>query len=120
LRSALDADVDIEDFGNNSSGYGEGHLYLGTTSISTDGSGFGEFQVVLSGNFSNQVFTATATDSTSGETSEFSLAGSPRVTELRRSGANVEVRFITKFGAHYRVEWTDSLAKPISWHTVSG
>ncbi len=56
------------------SGYGEGKTYLGTASVTTDGSGNARFAFTnTAGNYSGQYITATAT-LTSGDTSEFSLA----------------------------------------------
>jgi hypothetical protein len=60
--------------GNNCdpSGYGEGRLYLGNGSVTTDGSGDADFTIVLSATASpGDSVTATATDP-NGNTSEFS------------------------------------------------
>ncbi len=56
------------------SGYGEGEDYVGSTSANTDTSGNAIFGLAVSGNFTNQYFTATATDTTTGDTSEFNRA----------------------------------------------
>jgi hypothetical protein len=56
------------------SGYGEGQIYAGSATVTTDTGGNAQFGFGLSGNFINQYFTATATDLTTGDTSEFSLA----------------------------------------------
>jgi titin len=53
------------------SGYGQGRFYLGTVSVSTDGSGNATFALTNhSGNYAGLNFAATAT-STGGDTSEF-------------------------------------------------
>ena len=57
------------------SGYGEGKFYVGSTNVTTDGSGNGTFSfVTTAGNYAGQYLTATAV-SAGGDTSEFSLAG---------------------------------------------
>jgi len=57
--------------GNDPSGYGEGQSYLGTVSVTTDGSGNASFAMTNNGgNYAGQYFTATAT-SAGGNTSEF-------------------------------------------------
>jgi hypothetical protein len=75
LTSAPNATYSIDLFGNQAAsptGYGEGELYLGTITVTTDGAGHAAFTAT----FNNVdpmyvVFTATATDS-AGNTSEFS------------------------------------------------
>src|SRR5262249_51821428 len=53
-------------------GYGQGQTYLGSTTVTTDGSGHASFRAALAAAPSGlQYFSATATDST-GNTSEFS------------------------------------------------
>ena len=53
------------------SGYGEGQFYVGTVSVTTDGSGNAAFAFTnTAGNYAGQYFTATATSS-GGDTSEF-------------------------------------------------
>src|SRR5262249_20309335 len=65
------------DFYSNSSvdpsGYGEGQIYLGSTTVTTDGSGNATFNATVAASSSGQSITATATDP-AGNTSEFSLA----------------------------------------------
>src|SRR5262249_54216468 len=50
-------------------GYGEGQFYLGGKSVSTDASGNAVFGFGVPGNFTGQYFTATATDTSTGDTS---------------------------------------------------
>jgi trimeric autotransporter adhesin len=54
-----------------SSGYGEGQVWLGSTNVTTDGSGDAAFTAVLAGEAPSRFFSATATDPF-GNTSEFS------------------------------------------------
>jgi hypothetical protein len=53
------------------SGHGEGQVYLGTASTTTDANGNGNFLVIGNGNFTGQAVATTATDTTTGDTSEF-------------------------------------------------
>ena len=53
------------------SGYGEGQVYVGRANLTTDGSGNGSFSLTAAGNFAGQYFSVTATDATTGDTSEF-------------------------------------------------
>ena len=54
------------------SGYGSGQVYVGSATVTNDGGGNSVFAVTVNGNFAGQYFTATATDRTTGDTSEFS------------------------------------------------
>lgn len=127
LRSAGLRDFQIEIFANEPYGnfmFGEGQSYLGAVGMSTDAAGFAEFQFSTPGVSGNQLFAATATDTTFGETSEFSravpiLRGVLRITEVRRAGANVQVSFLTQAGIHYALDWSATLPA-VSWNTVSG
>jgi hypothetical protein len=56
------------------SGYGEGALYLGSAAVTTDSSGNASFSFRLASGLPNQYFTATATNTANGDTSELSLA----------------------------------------------
>lgn len=57
-----------------SSGNGEGERYIGSTDVTTDGSGDAIIDVTLSASVpQGDVVTATATDTSTGDTSEFSL-----------------------------------------------
>ena len=118
---------DLDFFSNSRtepSGFGEGevYLFLSDSSVETDATGYGEFTFQISGNYSNQYFTATATDPTTGDTSEFSEGkGGLRITAIQRAGANVLVSFTTASGSSYRLDQTTNLsASPISWTTVPG
>ncbi|MHC5109618.1 MAG: hypothetical protein ACYTHJ_07045 [Planctomycetota bacterium] len=66
----------VELFGNDQcdgSGFGEGETFLGSVSITTDDEGFAAFQIVLDQVVAiGSVITATATESSTGNSSEFS------------------------------------------------
>ncbi len=54
-------------------GHGEADAYLGSTQVTTDLTGNADFQIVLAGELAiDQLVTATATSTTTGDTSEFS------------------------------------------------
>ncbi|HEX3720390.1 MAG TPA: M12 family metallopeptidase [Verrucomicrobiae bacterium] len=55
------------------SGFGQGQFPAGATSLQTDAGGNGSFSISLAGSFAGQYFSATATDATTGDTSEFSF-----------------------------------------------
>jgi hypothetical protein len=56
------------------SGHVEGQVYLGGTSVTTDGTGKAGFTFTAAGDLAGQYITTTATDAQTGDTSEFSLA----------------------------------------------
>ncbi|WP_341674836.1 cadherin domain-containing protein [Niveibacterium sp. SC-1] len=104
LNSLPNGDYVIELFASDnpdSSGYGEGERYLGTTTVTTDAAGNVAFTLVLPASVSaGQVVTVTARNVTTGDTSEFSNAVSivnapnsaPVITsDGGGSGANVYV-----------------------------
>jgi len=117
----------IEVFRNDPySGYvfGEGQIYGGAIGVLSDSSGRAQFQISLAGDFSNQLFCATATDLATGDTSEFSpalpvLKGVLRIVEARRLGENELISFTTETNRQYRVEWSEMLPGSI-WNLVSG
>ncbi|HEY0074570.1 MAG TPA: Calx-beta domain-containing protein, partial [Abditibacteriaceae bacterium] len=57
-----------------SSGYGEGAVYVGSQDVTTDGSGNANGSLTFSNVPGGSFFTATATDTTTGDTSEFGQA----------------------------------------------
>ena len=107
-----------------SSGHGEGQRYLASTAVNTDGNGAASFTFNVSGNFSSQFFTATATDQTTGDTSEFSLGllatngpvlplftGTPTLTT---TGFLAQIALT--IGQNYHVQATTNLgALPVAW-----
>jgi len=123
LQSATNRGFSIDVYANvtvETNGYGEGQFYAGNVDVSTDASGFSEFACVTSATYPNQFFTATATDKTTGDTSEFSAAtGGIRITSIRYAGAFIEVSFSTLTNQTYRLQRADSLNPPISWSNVA-
>jgi hypothetical protein len=79
VHNANNVDLKIDFYGNHvcdASGSGEGETYLGSTDVTTDGSGNANFNTTLPADLSTgDVVTATATD-TSGNTSGFSACAS--------------------------------------------
>jgi len=127
LRSTPSRSFDLDFFSNTRTeptGFGEGEVYhpLFDSSVDTDANGYGEFTFQISGSFSNQYFTATATDLITGDTSEFSEAkGGLRITSVRTVGSDVLVSFTSASGSNYRLERTSTLGEtPIPWTTVTG
>ena len=104
-----------------SSGYGEGQVYVGTVSVNTDGSGNAGFALTDTGNYAGQYFTATAT-SAGGDTSEFStnllaVAGpAAQFVGPFQSGASgfaFSLALQTNFS--YRIQAATNLVAPIAW-----
>jgi Astacin (Peptidase family M12A) len=129
LNSAANGSFPIDVYRNfqpdeNIGGYGEGQFYLGTVSVTTDGSGNANFSLTnTAGNYAGQYITATATDA-NGNTSEFDLA--VLVTNLpvasaqfigpyqsRTNGFAFSLNLATNFS--YRVQAATNLAAPIAW-----
>ena len=106
------------------SGYGEGQFYVGSVSVTTDGSGNALFAGTNnSGNYAGQYLTATAT-SAGGDTSEFGPAvlatnkpaPSARFTGpliWRTNGFVLTLALQTNFG--YRLQAATNLASPVVW-----
>jgi hypothetical protein len=106
-------------------GYGQGQFYVGTVSVTTDGSGNAAFAYTNNGgNYAGQYITATATAVT-GDTSEFSLAvpatNAPAPSAQfatpfawRANGFIFSLTFATNFS--YRIQATTNLGtNPIPW-----
>jgi hypothetical protein len=81
LNSLASRSFRIEFFANTScdpSGFGEGETFIGTTTVTTDGSGNASFgPLVLAVPPGQAVITATATDNATSNTSEFSQCAAP-------------------------------------------
>ena len=121
--------IDVyRNFSANFSGYGEGQFYLGTVSVTTDGSGNAGFALTNNaGNYAGQYITATAT-SAGGDTSEFSLAvlttnkpaPSAQFTgpfQSRTNGFAFSLTLQTNFG--YRIQAATNLVAPIAWSDLT-
>lgn len=106
------------------SGYGEGQVYAGSAGLTTDGGGYGGFSLVNSGNLAGQVFTATATDTITGDTSEFGPAmmatNAPPppefVAPVELTGTGFVASISLAIGLNYRIQATTNLGtNPIPW-----
>ena len=106
------------------SGWGEGQVYLGSVAVNTDSGGNAIFGFGVAGNFTNQLFTATATDVASGDTSEFSQARAttpagpaPVFTGLlSRDNAGFHFGLSLQTNRFYRVQTTTNLGtQPVVW-----
>jgi hypothetical protein len=107
------------------SGYGQGQVYVGSATVTNDGGGNSVFVVTANGNFAGQFFTGTATDQTTGDTSEFNLAvaatnnlaPSASITGpyfFRPDGFIFTLTLATNF--NYRIQAATNLAQnPIQW-----
>ncbi|HLX71638.1 MAG TPA: M12 family metallopeptidase [Verrucomicrobiae bacterium] len=105
------------------SGYGQGQTYVGAASATTDSSGNTIFSLSASGNFSGQVFSATASDSVTGDTSQFSadlLASNGLAPALFRAPISLTTTgFVASLlltaGESYHVQSTTNLANSNAW-----
>jgi len=101
--------------------FGEGQQFVAQTNVTTGAGGRVDFAFTLPAGVSNQYVTATATDLTTGDTSEFSQGiGGVRITEIAKVGSDIEVTFASYPGRQYRLEYTTSLSQPVTWQPVSG
>ena len=106
------------------SGYGQGKFYVGSVSVTTDGSGNGTFTfVTTTGNYAGQYITTTAI-SAGGDTSEFSLDGlatnftGPLALftgppQSHTNGFAFSLLLQTNF--NYRIQAATNLNAPIVW-----
>src|SRR5205807_1357567 len=75
LTSTPNTTFDLDFFSNpapDPSGFGQGQTFLGTASVTTDTGGKASFTVTVSPASPTAIVTATATNTTTGDTSEFS------------------------------------------------
>jgi hypothetical protein len=96
------------------SGFGEGQIYLGSVRATTNANGNASFSFSRAGNFVGSVFTATATNLTTGDTSEFSRAvaataddASPRIVVSEPA----QGAFYNNFNAFTRLETISGTAQ---------
>ena len=91
---------------------------------STSGGGNTTFSLTASGNFAGQNFSATATDQTTGDTSEFSLAviatNGPAppsfIAPFTLTSTGFTAKLSLTIGQNYRVQATTNLGgNPIAW-----
>lgn len=106
------------------SGHGEGQQPIGSTAITTDGSGAASFALLVSGNFSGQFLTAITTDQLTGNTSEFSpgllATNGPALPSFAGPALLTSTGFLAQIsltlGQNYRVQATTNLgAAPVVW-----
>src|SRR5262249_45141251 len=107
------------------SGYGEGQVYVGNATVTTDSSGNAIFGFAISGIFTNRYFAATATDVSTGDTSEFNQAmvaavgsGAPALSgpySLNGSGITWKLNNL-QAGRAYRLQASTNL---LSWIDVT-
>jgi parallel beta-helix repeat protein len=131
LNSTPNRSFLVDIYRNNSadpSGYGEGQIYVGSTSVNTDFAGNGNFNLTASGNFAGQFVTATATDATTGDTSEFAadvLATNVPVPPsfigpFSYSSTGFAAQINLTIGQSYHVQATTNLStNPIPWINVT-
>jgi parallel beta-helix repeat protein len=127
LNSQAGGTYHIEFFASpawDSLGIPEGQIYLGSTSVTTDGAGDATFSVVLPvAAPKNFIITATATDQV-GNTSEFSTNGpqvvGPQTVSLSilRGFGDVTISWPSS-STGYVLEGATSLAAPIQWVPIT-
>ena len=112
------------------SGHGEGQVYLGHTSLATDVSGNGTYTFNSTGSFTGQFIAATATDTTSGDTSEFSasviatnsVSAPPVITftgPFSSSNGGFGFNATLQPNIPYRIQATTNLSDTNAWVTLT-
>jgi parallel beta-helix repeat protein len=104
------------------SGYGQGKTYVGSTIAQTDAAGSGSFSMPLAARLAGQYFAATATDSATGDTSEFSLdlqatnaagAGPGEFTGLHYSSNGFSFDITLATNQNYTIQVSTNLATSV-------
>ena len=111
-------------------GYGQGRTFAGTATAQTGASGTGSFSLPFATRLAGQYFSATATDASTGNTSQFSLdveatnvagAGPGEFTSLHYSSTNgfsFDITLATN--QNYSIQETTNLSvNPIVWTDVT-
>lgn len=109
------------------SGYGQGQTYVGAASATTDSNGNTIFSLSANGNFSGQVFSATASDGVTGDTSQFSadlLAGNGLAPALFRAPISLTstgfvANLLLTVGESYHVQSTTNLTSSTAWMNLT-
>lgn len=128
LNSTPDRTFLVDFYGNpaaDASGHGPGTVFLGTVSIATDADGNGSFSFTANTDLSGQYIAATATDTATGDTGEFSAAilattnapppvitlSAPLVDSNGLFGFNISL----ETNLPYRIQATTNLADSNAW-----
>jgi hypothetical protein len=111
------------------SGYGQGQVYVGGTSLTTTGGGSGSFTLTTPGGFAGQSFTVIATDATTGDSSEFSAdfpaTNGPVPLQFLgpytwKSGSGFSFTMALQSNQDYTVQAATNLAtNPIVWTNLT-
>jgi hypothetical protein len=109
------------------SGHGQGQVYVGGATVFAGVSGFATFSLTASGNLSGQYFSATATDQTSGDTSEFSAdvvatngPGAPVfVGPFGMTQTGFTAAISLTMGQSYHIQAATNLAAPVTWTNLT-
>ena len=109
------------------SGHGQGQVYVGSETVLANVSGDATFSLTAAGDLSGQYFSATATDQTSGDTSEFSAnvvaTNAPSAPVflgpfgLTQTGFTAAISL--SIGQSYQVQAATNLAAPITWTNLT-
>ncbi len=131
LNSTANRGFSIDVYRNASpdpSGNGEGQVYVGGTTLTTAGSGNGSFTLTSDSSYTGQYFSVTATDMTTGDTSEFSsdVAATNGPVPLLFTGPYVfnsngfSFTLAVNSNQNYTVQTATNLAtNPVAWVTLS-
>ena len=110
------------------SGHGQGQAYVGSATVLASVSGLAAFSLTTSGNLSGQYFSASATDQTSGDTSEFSAdvlaTNGPSapvfLTPPSMSTTGFTATISLTIGQSYHIQAATNLApNPVAWTNLT-
>jgi len=126
LNSTPNRTFDIDFYRNSAddpSGHGQGKVYMGSTGLTTDGTGNGVFLFSTTGNFAGQFVATTATDGTTGDTSEFSTSvaatNGPALFAFTgpytRNGSGFGFNVVLETNLPYSIQATTNLTLSNAW-----
>jgi titin len=129
INAAASHDILIDIYSNSTedpSGHGQGKTYYGTVLAETDASGNASFSLPSANRTSGQYFTTTATDATTGDTSEFSQdlistnvtgTGPGQLTQVAYSATNgLSFSITLATNQNYTIQLaTNFSTNPIAW-----
>lgn len=110
------------------SGYGEGQIHVGSLNATTALDGTANFGLSATGNWKGQIFTATATDTLTGDTSEFSFAvaatnappaGSDFAGPVTMTSTGFVATLSLTIGQSYRVQAATNLGNTGDWSDLT-